>query len=94
VSLGSLPGDFKKLFTKLMNHVYSFKQNSRELVVKVLKVFADYESPSDHNIPSPDMPNVSGNVNVVPEMHVPEVLLILLHLFMSIQLFFVCFLSY
>lgn len=28
VSLGSLPGDFKKLFSKLMNNVYSFKQNS------------------------------------------------------------------
>ncbi|OQU85390.1 hypothetical protein SORBI_3004G230700 [Sorghum bicolor] len=44
VSLGTLPDEFKKLFNKLMQHVYSLKSKSRDLVLKVLKVFADYES--------------------------------------------------
>lgn len=74
VSLAALPADFKKLFSKLMNHVYGLKYNSQELVLKVLREFDVYEGSSDHGIPYPDMGNVSANVTVVPEMHDPEVL--------------------
>ncbi|CAD6225644.1 unnamed protein product [Miscanthus lutarioriparius] len=63
-SLGGLSDDLKKLFSKLMNHVYSFKEKSRELVVKVLKEFADYESSSDPHIPSPEMPSASENLYI------------------------------
>ncbi|XP_021314320.1 uncharacterized protein LOC8075699 isoform X2 [Sorghum bicolor] len=74
LSQGALPDDLKKLFSKLMNHVYSFKQKSQELIVKVLKEFADYESSSNRNSPSPDLRSMSENMNVVPEMIDPEVI--------------------
>jgi len=63
VSLGALSDDLKTMFFKLMNHVYSFKQKSQELVIKVLKKFPDYESSSDPHIASPEMAAASENVN-------------------------------
>ena len=88
VSLGALPDDLKKLFSKLMNHVYSFKQKSQELIVKVLKEFADYESSSNRNSPSPDLRSMSENMNVVPEMIDPEVFLFY---FFSFTIVYFCF---
>lgn len=82
VSLGALHGELKIMFSKLMNHVYSFKRNSEELVIKVLKEFADYESSSDPPIDSPVMASASENVNAFHEPHDSEVLLIFL--------FFIC----
>ena len=75
VSLGALPDDLKTMFFKLMNHVYSFKQNSHELVIKVLKEFVDYESSSDPHIASLEMAAASGNVNGFHQPHDSQVLL-------------------
>ncbi|OQU92436.1 hypothetical protein SORBI_3001G343766 [Sorghum bicolor] len=73
VSLGALPVELKTMFSKLMNHVYSFKQNSEELVIKVLKEFADYESSSDPPTVSPVMASASKNVNAIHEPHDSQV---------------------
>jgi hypothetical protein len=73
VSLGDLPNDFKTLFTKLMVHVYGLKSKSRELVLKVLKLFADYDNSSDDPIASLVIHTSSEHDNVVHEAHVPEV---------------------
>jgi len=81
VSLGALPVELKTMFSKLMNHVYSFKQSLEELVIKVLKEFADYESSSDPPTVSPVMSSASKNVNAIHELHDSQVLLIFLFLF-------------
>ena len=52
-----------------MNHVYSFKQKSQVLVIKVLKEFTGYESSSDPHIASPEMAAVSGNENGFHQPH-------------------------
>ena len=75
VSLGALPDDLKTMFSKLMNHVYSFKQKSQELVIKVLKEFVDYESSSDPHIASPKMAAASENINGFHQPHDSQVLL-------------------
>ncbi|CAD6229334.1 unnamed protein product [Miscanthus lutarioriparius] len=73
VSLGALHDDLKTMFSKLMNHVYSFKQKSHELVIKVLKEFVDYESSSDPHIASPKMAAALGNVNGFHQPHDSQV---------------------
>ena len=75
VSLGALPDDLKTMFSKLMNHVYSFKQKSQELVIKVPKEFANYESSSDPHIASPKMAAASENINGFHQPHDSQVLL-------------------
>jgi hypothetical protein len=72
VSLGDLPNDFKTLFTKLMVHVYGLKSKSRELVLKVLKLFAYYDNSYD-DLVSLVIHTSSEHDNVVHEAHVPEV---------------------
>lgn len=68
VSLGDLPDDFKKLFTKLMAHVYSLKSKSRELVLKVLKVFADFDIGNDAHESSQLSPSHHDNVVLSPNV--------------------------
>ena len=91
VSLGALPDDLKTMFSKLMNHVYSFKQKSQELVIKVPKEFANYESSSDPHIASPKMAAASGNVNGFHQPHDSQVLLqFVFMLFLFIHCFVIC----
>ncbi|CAD6202770.1 unnamed protein product [Miscanthus lutarioriparius] len=73
VSLGALPDDLKTIFSKLMTQVYSFKQKSQELVIKVLKEVTDYESSSDPHIASPKMAAASGNENGFHQPHDSQV---------------------
>ena len=91
VSLGALPDDLKTIFSKLMTQVYSFKQKSQELVIKVLKEFADYESSSDPHIASPKMAAALGNVNGFHQPHDSQVLLqFVFMLFLFIHCFVIC----
>jgi molybdopterin-biosynthesis enzyme MoeA-like protein len=90
VSLGTLPDEFKKLFNKLMQHVYSLKSKSRDLVLKVLKVFADYESGlADHEVCASRLsPRVAEHGTGIHKTNLDEVL------FLSCFLFFVFILLY
>jgi len=91
VSLGALPDDLKTIFSKLMTQVYSFKQKSQELVIKVPKEFANYESSSDPHIASPKMAAALGNVNGFHQPHDSQVLLqFVFMLFLFIHCFFIC----
>lgn len=83
ISLGDLPEDFKLLFSELMKHVYSMKSNSRALVVKVLKVFAEYENPCDPQNGTPVPPSSAEHDNGFHEPTVAEVVL-----YASCSLFF------
>jgi hypothetical protein len=72
-SLGDLPDDFKTLFMKLMAHVFGLKSKSRDLVLKVLKLFADYDNSSYHPAASPVIPPSAERDIGVHETHVFQV---------------------
>lgn len=90
VALGALPNDFNNLFNKLMRHVYSLKSKSRDLVVKVLKVFADYENPSDPPGCSTVPPSSPDHDNGIHEANSTQVLVFLRMYFLCVCIFYLC----